>query len=84
MSVRPLAIDMDYVQGLVLELLSIPSPTGRTDRIMQFIGDELGGAYLQTDLTYAKWDLHPAGPLKQFPSSKQPEAVGEEAERFTR
>jgi peptidase M42 family hydrolase len=47
---------------------------------------ELLGAYLQTELTYAQWDRHPQGPLKQFPSSRQPEgqAVGEEAERFSR
>jgi putative aminopeptidase FrvX len=47
---------------------------------------ELLGAYLQTDLTHAQWDRKPLGPLKQFPSSRQPEgsAVEEEAERFGR
>jgi peptidase M42 family hydrolase len=29
-------------------------------------------AWLQTPLTFAKWDAHPTGDLKDFPSSKQP------------
>ena len=29
-------------------------------------------AWLQTPLTFAKWDAHPTGELKDFPSSKQP------------
>lgn len=29
-------------------------------------------AWLQTPLTFAKWDAHPTGQLRDFPSSKQP------------
>ena len=36
-----LTIDMDYVQRVMLELLAIPSPSGRTDHVMQLIGGEL-------------------------------------------
>ncbi|MBJ7453154.1 MAG: osmoprotectant NAGGN system M42 family peptidase [Blastococcus sp.] len=34
-------IDMDYVQRVMLQLLEIPSPSGRTDHVMQLIGGEL-------------------------------------------
>jgi peptidase M42 family hydrolase len=30
---------------------------------------ELLALYLQTDLTFARWDAHPSGPLKDFPST---------------
>jgi hypothetical protein len=29
-------------------------------------------AWLQTPLTFAKWDAKPSGKLRDFPSSKQP------------
>ncbi|CAN5720947.1 osmoprotectant NAGGN system M42 family peptidase [soil metagenome] len=29
-------------------------------------------AYLQTELTFAQWDVEPTGPLEDFPSSRQP------------
>lgn len=38
--VRP-AIDMDYLTGLLRQLLEIPSPTGYTDQIVHFCGREL-------------------------------------------
>lgn len=38
---RRLPIDMDYVQDVILRLLAIPSPSGRTDHVMQVIGGEL-------------------------------------------
>jgi peptidase M42 family hydrolase len=34
-------IDMAYVQRILLELLRIPSPTGRTDHVQQYMGEEL-------------------------------------------
>ncbi|HUF31888.1 MAG TPA: osmoprotectant NAGGN system M42 family peptidase [Acidimicrobiales bacterium] len=36
-----LPIDMDYVQEIMVHLLRTPSPSGRTDAVMQFIGDEI-------------------------------------------
>jgi peptidase M42 family hydrolase len=30
---------------------------------------ELLALYLQTELTFARWDAHPSGPLEEFPSS---------------
>lgn len=32
---------MDYVQVVLQELLDIPSPTGRTDHVMQYVGERL-------------------------------------------
>jgi len=34
-----LPIDMDYVQDVLLHLLRTPSPTGRTDEVVQYIGE---------------------------------------------
>ena len=36
-----LQIDMDYLQRVMLELLDIPSPSGRTDHVMQYVGERL-------------------------------------------
>jgi peptidase M42 family hydrolase len=33
---------------------------------------DLLGLWLQTDLTFARWDATPFGPLREFPSSQQP------------
>ena len=41
MSPKVLTIDMDYVRELMLQLLAIPSVTGRTDDVMHAIGEEL-------------------------------------------
>ncbi|HSP78365.1 MAG TPA: osmoprotectant NAGGN system M42 family peptidase [Myxococcaceae bacterium] len=38
---RKVPIDMAYVQRLLLELLAIPSPSGYTDTIVRFAGEEL-------------------------------------------
>jgi peptidase M42 family hydrolase len=38
-SPRRLPIDMDYVQHVLLHLLRTPSPTGRTDEVVQYIGE---------------------------------------------
>jgi len=34
-------LDQDFLQEVLLELLRIPSPSGRTDVIMQFVGERL-------------------------------------------
>jgi peptidase M42 family hydrolase len=36
---RKLDIDMEYVQEVLLHLLRTPSPTGRTDEVVQYIGE---------------------------------------------
>lgn len=41
MGPKILPIDMDYVRELMLELLSIPSVTGRTDDVMHAVGAQL-------------------------------------------
>jgi len=46
-----LAIDMDYVQRVLLRLLSTPSPSGRTEDVMHVIGEELVGLSLPFYLT---------------------------------
>jgi len=38
---RRLPIDMDYVQEVLLHLLRTPSPTGRTDEVVQYVGELL-------------------------------------------
>jgi peptidase M42 family hydrolase len=37
----PLALDLEYLQQVMLELLDIPSPSGRTDHVMQYVGERL-------------------------------------------
>ena len=41
MSPTVLPIDMDYVRNVMLELLDIPSVTGRTDDVMYAVGEKL-------------------------------------------
>jgi peptidase M42 family hydrolase len=36
---RKLDIDMEYVQEVLLHLLRTPSPTGRTDEVVQYVGE---------------------------------------------
>lgn len=38
---RLLDVDMDYVQSVLLHLLRIPSPTGRTDEVVQYVGERI-------------------------------------------
>jgi peptidase M42 family hydrolase len=38
---RRLEVDVDYLLRVLLELLEIPSPTGRTDHVMQYVGERL-------------------------------------------
>lgn len=46
-----LAIDTAWMQEVLLELLRIPSPTGRTDVIMQHVGDRLTELGIDVELT---------------------------------
>ena len=48
---KHLTIDMDFVQRVMLELLSIPSPSGRTDHVMQLIGGELRALGIDFEVT---------------------------------
>jgi peptidase M42 family hydrolase len=40
-AVRSLPIDMDYVQDVLVHLLRTASPTGRTDEVVQYVGELL-------------------------------------------
>ena len=51
MTIKPLPIDMDYVQDLLLRLLRTPSVSGRTDDIMRMLGAEIAGLGMPTQLT---------------------------------
>ena len=46
-----LAIDMDYVTSLLRQLLEIPSPTGFTDEIVHFCGEEFKRLGIPFELT---------------------------------
>jgi peptidase M42 family hydrolase len=39
--VRRLRIDREYLERVLVELLEIPSPTGRTDHVQQYVGERL-------------------------------------------
>jgi peptidase M42 family hydrolase len=49
--VKKLAIDEKYLQDTMLDLLRTPSPSGRTDAVMQIIGDRLDDLGLPVELT---------------------------------
>jgi putative aminopeptidase FrvX len=46
-----LEIDIDYMRDVLLELLRTPSPSGRTDAVMQIIGDRLAQLGLPIEIT---------------------------------
>ena len=48
---KRLAIDDEYLQDILLELLRTPSPSGRTDAVMQIIGDHLDSLGLPVRVT---------------------------------
>lgn len=50
-SAKLLPIDMAYVQDVMVRLLRTPSPAGRTDQVMQLVGDELAGLGIRFSLT---------------------------------
>jgi peptidase M42 family hydrolase len=51
MDITKLDIDVDWMSQVLLELLRIPSPTGRTDVIMQHVGERLEEIGLPFELT---------------------------------
>lgn len=46
-----LKIDTNYMQDILLKLLNIPSPTGFTDQIVHFVGQELESLNVPFELT---------------------------------
>ena len=51
MDIKTLDIDVEWMSQLLLELLRIPSPSGRTDVIMQHVGERLEQIGLPFELT---------------------------------
>ncbi|MEJ2578971.1 MAG: osmoprotectant NAGGN system M42 family peptidase [Kineosporiaceae bacterium] len=47
----PLPLDVDYLRTVLVELLDIPSPSGRTDHVMQYVGERLRQLGLEVTLT---------------------------------
>ena len=50
-SPAPLAIDMEWTTDVLLQLLRTPSPSGRTDAVMQLLGDILDDLCIPFELT---------------------------------
>ncbi len=48
---RRLGIDREYLETVLVELLEIPSPSGRTDHVMQYVGERLAGLGLPFSIT---------------------------------
>ncbi|WP_217924017.1 osmoprotectant NAGGN system M42 family peptidase [Miltoncostaea oceani] len=48
---RRLGIDREYLETVLVELLEIPSPSGRTDHVMQYVGERLEGLGLPFSIT---------------------------------
>lgn len=48
---RRLPIDSGYLMEVLIDLLEIPSPTGRTDHVQQYIGERLAGMGIDFELT---------------------------------
>lgn len=46
-----LPVDMDYLTGTLLKLLAIPSPSGYTDQVVHFVGEELSALEVPFELT---------------------------------
>ncbi len=51
MGPTPLEIDTAWMHDVLLDLLRIPSPTGRTDAVMQYVGERLEEIGLPFELT---------------------------------
>jgi peptidase M42 family hydrolase len=49
--VKPLHLDLEWMKTVLLELLRIPSPSGRTDVIMQHVGERLEEIGLPFEVT---------------------------------
>ena len=50
-SPRDLPIDVDYLTTTMMEMLRIPSPSGRTDAVMQAVGTHVAALGLPFDIT---------------------------------
>lgn len=50
-TLRRLSIDVDYLSQTLLTLLAIPSPSGYTDRIVHWVGEELTRLKIPFELT---------------------------------
>jgi len=48
---KPLPVDMEYVKDILEKLLLIPSPTGYTDQIVYFVGEELSRLEIPFQMT---------------------------------
>ena len=48
---RLLRVDRDYLEQVMLELLEIPSPSGRTDHVMQYVGERIAAIGLPFTIT---------------------------------
>lgn len=51
MDLKKLEIDLAWIQRLLLDLLRIPSPSGRTDQIVQYLGEQLDALELPFEVT---------------------------------
>jgi peptidase M42 family hydrolase len=51
MEPTPVKIDTDWMRHVLVDLLRIPSPTGRTDAVMQYVGERLEEIGLPFELT---------------------------------
>ena len=51
MDPTPVKIDTDWMREVLFDLLRIPSPTGRTDAVMQYVGERLEEIGLPFELT---------------------------------
>jgi peptidase M42 family hydrolase len=50
-TIAPLTLDLDYLQQVLWELLEIPSPSGRTDHVQQYVGERLSALGIPSTLT---------------------------------
>src|SRR3546814_16203081 len=66
-SPSPLELDREHLVALLLRLLNTPSPAGRTDAVMQLIGDELASLDVPFELT-----RRGARPI-ELPAKRDPE-----------
>jgi len=48
---KPLALDSEYLRKVMLELLDISSPSGRTDHVTQYVGERLSALGIPFTLT---------------------------------
>lgn len=48
---KDLKIDLDYLQNILIDLLNIPSPSGYTDQIVHYVGEELERLGIPFELT---------------------------------